>query len=76
MEDSVDEHFGADYPGGPAPELGDGNFRTSDSWVRLETFYLMEYSEEWGSDRRYIRKDKALAAPENNCAFLIAQAAK
>jgi putative transposase len=34
-----------------------GVFPTVDSWVRLETCYLMEYSEGWRTDRSYIKRD-------------------
>ena len=52
-----------------------GVFPTIDSWVRLETCYLMEYSEDWRSDRSYIKRDKVQEAVERNRAFLVAQAA-
>ena len=52
-----------------------GVFPTVDSWVRLVTCYLVEYSEDWGLDRSYIKKDKIQEAIERNQAFLMAQAA-
>jgi transposase-like protein len=52
-----------------------GVFPTIDSWVRLETCYLMEYSEDWRSDRSYIKREKVQEAVERNRAFLVAQAA-
>lgn len=50
-------------------------FPTVDSWVRLVTCYLVEYSEDWGIDRSYIRRDKIQEAMERNQAFLMAQPA-
>jgi len=52
-----------------------GVFPTVDSWVRLVTCYLVEYSEDWGIDRSYIKKEKIQEAMERNHAFLMAQAA-
>lgn len=52
-----------------------GVFPTVESWVRLVTCYLVEYSEDWGIDRSYIRRDKIQMALERNQAFLTAQAA-
>jgi transposase-like protein len=52
-----------------------GVFPTVDSWVRLVTCYLVEYSEDRGIDRSYIKKEKILEAMERNQAFLMAQAA-
>ena len=51
-----------------------GVFPTIDSWVRLETCYLMEYSEDWRSDRSYIKREKIQEAMERNRALLTAQA--
>jgi transposase-like protein len=39
-----------------------GVFPSVESWVRLETCYLMEYSEDWGSERSYIWEDKVLGS--------------
>ena len=39
-----------------------GVFPTVDSYVRLVTCYLAEYSEDWSSDRSYIKQEKILAA--------------
>jgi transposase-like protein len=50
-------------------------FPTVDSLVRLVTYYLVEYSEDWGIDRSYIKKEKIQEAMERNHAFLMAQAA-
>jgi len=35
-----------------------GVFRSVESWVRLETCYLIEYSEDWRSDRTYLKTGK------------------
>lgn len=53
-----------------------GVFPTIESWVRLETCYLMEYSEDWRSDRSYIKREKIQEAKECNRAFLTAQPAE
>ena len=52
-----------------------GIFPTIDSWVRLETCYLMEYSDDWPKDRSYIKREKIQEAIEHHRAFLAAQAA-
>jgi transposase-like protein len=52
-----------------------GVFPSIDSWVRLETCYLMEYSEDWRTDRSYIKRDKIQEVMERNHAFLATQAA-
>jgi putative transposase len=52
-----------------------GIFPTIASWVRLETCYLMEYSEDWPTDRSYIKREKIQEALERNRAFLATQAA-
>jgi len=36
--------------------------RIFESYVRLTICYLVEYSEDWGSERSYIREDKALGS--------------
>jgi putative transposase len=51
-----------------------GIFPGIDCWVRLETCYLMEYSDDWPTDRSYIKREKILEAMEHNRAFLAAQA--
>jgi len=33
-----------------------------ESYVRLTICYLVEYSEDWGSERSYIREDKVLGS--------------
>jgi transposase-like protein len=50
-------------------------FPTVDSYVRLVTCYLVEYSEDWGSDRSYIKQEKILAALEHGRELLAAQSA-
>ena len=52
-----------------------GVFPTTESWVRLTTCYLMEYSEDWRIDRSYIKKEKIQEAIESDRAFLAARAA-
>jgi putative transposase len=52
-----------------------GVFPTVDSWVRLETCYLMEYSEDWRTDRSYIKREKIQETMERNRGFLQARAA-
>jgi len=39
-----------------------GVFPSVDSYVRLVICYLVEYSEDWSSERSYIREDKALGS--------------
>jgi transposase-like protein len=43
-----------------------GVFPTVHSCVRLVTSYLIEYSEDWGSDRSYIQQEKILTALEQS----------
>ena len=52
-----------------------GVFPTVDSYLRLVTCYLVEYSEDWGSDRSYIKQEKILAALEHGREILAAQGA-
>ena len=52
-----------------------GVFPSVESWVRLETCYLMEYSEDWRSDRSYIKREKVQEVLEHSRSFLTAQAA-
>jgi putative transposase len=52
-----------------------GIFPSIGSWVRLDTCYLMEYSEDWPTDRSYIKREKVQEALERGRAFLAAQAA-
>lgn len=52
-----------------------GVLPTVDSWVRLVTCYLVEYSEDWGIDRSYFKKEKNEEAMERNQDFLMVQAA-
>jgi putative transposase len=52
-----------------------GVFPSIDSWVRLETCYLMEYSEDWRIDRSYIKRERIQEAMERNRGFLEARAA-
>ena len=39
-----------------------GVFPSVESYLRLTICYLVEYSEDWGSERNYIREDKALGS--------------
>lgn len=52
-----------------------GVFPTIDSWVRLETCYLMDYLEDWRTDQSYIKREKVQETMERNRAFMTAQAA-
>jgi putative transposase len=52
-----------------------GVFPSVESWVRLETCYLIEYSEDWRSDRSYIKREKVQEVLEHSRSFLTAQAA-
>lgn len=52
-----------------------GVFPTINSWEHLVTSYPMEYSEDWRTDRSYIKREKVQEAMERNRAFLMAQAA-
>ena len=52
-----------------------GVFPMVDSYVRLVTCYLIEYSEDWGSDRSYIKQEKILAALEHGRELETAQGA-
>lgn len=52
-----------------------GVFPPVESWVRLEICYLMEYSEDWGNDRSYIKREKVQEVLEHSRSFLTAQAA-
>ena len=51
-----------------------GVFPSVESYVRLTICYLIEYSEDWGSERSYIREDKALGSLDR-LHELVAQAA-
>jgi putative transposase len=39
-----------------------GVFPSPESQVRLVTCYLIEYSEDWNTERNYIREDKVLGS--------------
>ena len=51
-----------------------GVFPSVESYVRLTICYLIEYSEDWGTERSYIREDKALGSLDR-LHELVAQAA-
>jgi transposase-like protein len=53
-----------------------GVFPAVDSYVRLFTCYLVEHSEDWGTDRSYTKQEKILAALEHGWELLAAQGAK
>jgi putative transposase len=54
---------------------GVGGFPTVESYVRLTTCYLVEYAEDWETERSYIREDKVLESMEHVRELVIAQAA-
>lgn len=39
-----------------------GVFPSLESYVRLTICYLVEYSEDWASERSYIREDNVLGS--------------
>jgi len=41
-----------------------GVFPSAEVHVRLITCYLIEYSEDWETERNYIREDKVLGSME------------
>jgi len=41
-----------------------GVFLTVESYLRLIICYLLEYTEDWVSERSYIREDKVLGSLE------------
>ena len=50
-----------------------GVFPDRESYVRLITCYLIEYSEDWIKERSYIKRENLYLALERNEAFLAAQ---
>jgi putative transposase len=54
-----------------------GVFPPVESWIRLDTCYLMEYSEDWKGDRdrSYVKREKVQEDMEYEQGFLTAQAA-
>lgn len=50
-----------------------GVFPNRESYVRLITCYLIEYSEDWIKERSYIKRENLYMALERNEAFLAAQ---
>lgn len=50
-----------------------GVFPTVSSYVRLVTCYLVEYSEDWGTDYSYIKGDKVLLALDQSRELQAAQ---
>ena len=51
------------------------SFLSVESYVRLTACYLIEYAEDWETERSYIREDKPLGSMERVHEFLAAQAA-
>jgi ATP-dependent protease HslVU (ClpYQ) peptidase subunit len=45
-------------------------FPSIKSWVRIEPCYLMEYSEDWRSDRSYIKRENVQEVMERNRTFI------
>ena len=41
-----------------------GVFPSVESYVRLTICYLIEYAEDWASERSYIREEKVLGSLE------------
>ena len=41
-----------------------GVFPSIESYVRLTICYLIEYAEDWSSERSYIREDKIIGSLE------------
>ena len=39
-----------------------GVFPSVESYVPLTIYYLIEYAQDWASERSYIREDKALGS--------------
>ena len=51
------------------------SFLSVESYVRLTACYLIEYTEDWETERSYILEDKALGSMERVYELLAAQAA-
>jgi transposase-like protein len=51
-----------------------GIFPNRESYLRLITCYLMEYSEDWVTERNYLKEEKIVTAVERRYQFLEAQA--
>ncbi len=52
-----------------------GIFPNRESYLRLITCYLMEYSEDWVTERNYLKEEKIVTAVEKRYQFLEAQVA-
>ena len=52
-----------------------GIFPNRESYLRLITCYLMEYSEDWVTERNYLKEEKVVTAVEKRYQFLETQAA-
>jgi len=75
QEDLFDQHAGADGAGGPATEPGDRRVPIGRILGQARDLLLMEYFEDWRSDRSYIKREKVQEVMERNRTFLTAQAA-
>ena len=52
-----------------------GIFPNRESYLRLITCYLMEYSEDWVTERNYLKEEKIVMALEKRYQLLETQAA-
>ncbi|MBN1223062.1 MAG: transposase, partial [Candidatus Aminicenantes bacterium] len=52
-----------------------GVFPSRESYVRLITCYLIEYSEDWIKDRSYIKQEKIASMLDEHAHLIEAQAA-
>jgi hypothetical protein len=52
-----------------------GVFPTIESSIRLITCYLVEYAEDWETERSYIQGDKVTVSLERARELVLAQAA-
>ena len=52
-----------------------GVFPNQDSYLRLTTCYLIEYSEDWISERSYIKHEKIMGALEARDSLMAAHVA-
>jgi hypothetical protein len=75
QEDLFDQHAEADGAGGPATEPGDRRVPIGRILGQARDLLLMEYFEDWRSDRSYIKREKVQEVMERNRTFLTAQAA-
>lgn len=71
-EDLLDGHVRAHDPRGQVTQSRGRNLPPIESWVHMDTCYLMEYSEDWPGDQSYSKKEKNQEVLECNRAFLAA----